>query len=131
MTPKAPQLMGFPLGGVDADGRLEWSRGNRSVREVLLNILLTRPGERLMRPTFGAGLRNWIHHPNNETTRALIADAARRACERWEPRVEILDVTATADPSHPAQVNLSIRYRLRYDGARDQFDLSLTLDTGV
>ena len=43
--------------------------------------LLTRPGERLMRPEFGAGIRSFIHHPNNETTRALIADAAQEAAE--------------------------------------------------
>ncbi|NTV10558.1 MAG: GPW/gp25 family protein [Zoogloea sp.] len=121
-------LCSFPLfGGLDAGGRLGWSEGNASVREVIMNILLTRPGERLMRPEFGAGLQNFIHHPNNETTRALIADAALRAISRWEPRVTVEEVRAAADSERLSVVNLAIRYRLRTDGSRDTLDLALEL----
>jgi len=124
----APGLFSLPLlDGVDADGRLAWSEGNKSVRECMLNILLTRPGERLMRPEFGAGLRNFIHYPNNETTRSLIADTSRRALERWEPRVLMEDVRVLADPQRPSYVHLSIHYRLRYDGSRERLDFSFNL----
>ena len=124
----APGLSSLPLlDGVDSNGRLPWSDGNKSVRECMLNILLTRPGERLMRPEFGAGLRNFIHYPNNETTRALIADASRRALERWEPRVLMEAVQVLADPQRPSYVHLSIHYRLRYDGSRERLDFSLNL----
>jgi len=88
-------LTSFPLlASPVAGGRQHWQTGNASVREVMLNILLTRPGERLMRPEFGAGIRSFIHHPNNETTRALIADAALRALldARAEGRRELLEV---------------------------------------
>jgi phage baseplate assembly protein W len=115
------------LDGVDGAGRLAWAEGNKSLRECMLNILLTRPGERLMRPEFGAGLGNFIHYPNNETTRALIADAARRALDRWEPRVLIEDVRVLAEPQRPSHVHLSIHYRIRYDGARERLDFSLNL----
>ena len=124
----APGLLSLPLlDGVDADGRLPWSEGNKSQRECMLNILLTRPGERLMRPEFGAGLRNFIHYPNNETTRSLIADTSRRALERWEPRVLMEDVRVLADPQRPSYVHLSIHYRLRYDGSRERLDFSFNL----
>lgn len=119
------------LDGVDAAGRLAWAEGNKSLRECMLNILLTRPGERLMRPEFGAGLGNFIHYPNNETTRALIADAARRALDRWEPRVLIEDVRVLADPQRPSHVHLSIHYRIRYDGARERLDFSLNLSSNA
>ncbi len=119
------------LDGVDADGRLAWAEGNKSLRECMLNILLTRPGERLMRPEFGAGLGNFIHYPNNETTRALIADAARRALERWEPRVLIEDARVLADPQRPSHVHLSIHYRIRYDGSRERLDFSLNLSSNA
>jgi phage baseplate assembly protein W len=128
----APELMSLPLlDGVDADGRLAWAEGNKSLRECMLNILLTRPGERLMRPEFGAGLRNFIHYPNNETTRALIADAARRALDRWEPRVTIEDVRVLADPERPSFAHLSIHYRIRFDGSRERLDFSLNLGSTV
>ena len=72
MTIPMPNVISWPLGGVDADGRLDWSRDDKSIREVMLNILLTRPGERLMQPDFGAGLLDFVHQPNNETTRNLL-----------------------------------------------------------
>ena len=128
MASSAPRLLSFPLlDGVGADGRLAWADGDKSIREVMLNILLTRPGERLLRPDFGAGLRDFIHHPNNETTRALVADAVQRALVRWEPRVSIEEVRVVPDPQRLSHINLSIRYRLRQDGRRDSLDLAIEL----
>jgi phage baseplate assembly protein W len=122
------ELLSFPLlDGIVADGRLAWQQGNESVREVMLNILLTRPGERLMRPEFGAGILDYIHQPNNETTRTLIVDVARRAITRWEPRVTLEEVSLRPDPIRLSQVNLSIRYRLLHDGSSGSLDLSVTL----
>ena len=121
-------LNSFPLfDGVGGSGRLAWQSGNGSIREVMLNILLTRPGERLMRPEFGAGILDYIHHPNNETTRALIVDAAQRALTRWEPRVNLEEVTLVRDPQRLSHANLSIRYRLRHDGSSGSLDLALEL----
>ena len=127
MNGPLPPLVSFPFGGAGPDGALRWATGNHSVRECILNVLLTRPGERLMRPGFGAGLRRFVHQPNNETTRALIADAASRAIQRWEPRVILEEVRVLPDPDRPAHVNLSIRYRLRSDRSPGRLDLSLAL----
>ena len=126
MNQKPSLLTSFPLlNGVGDNGRLEWQEGNKSIREVMLNILLTRPGERLMRPEFGAGILDYIHYPNNETTRALIVDAARRALTRWEQRITLEEVTMEPDPQRFALANLSIRYRLRHDGSPESLDLAL------
>ncbi len=128
MSSNRQGLTSFPLfDGVAKSGRVEWQTGNASIREVMLNILLTRPGERLMRPEFGTGVLDFIHYPNNETTRALIVDAAQRALTRWEPRVILEEVSLVPDPLRLSHANLSIRYRLRHDGSRDSFDLALEL----
>ncbi|MEW6218537.1 MAG: GPW/gp25 family protein [Thermodesulfobacteriota bacterium] len=129
--PRGTTILSFPLlGELTPDGRLAWSTGEQSVREVLLHILLTRPGERLLRPEFGAGLRDFVHRPNTEATRALLADSVRRAVTRWEPRVILEDVFALPDPTRPAVVHLSIRYRLRVSGEPERFDLTLELTGG-
>jgi phage baseplate assembly protein W len=121
-------LASFPLfDGVGANGALAWQTGNKSIREVMLNILLTRPGERLMRPEFGAGIRNYIHQPNNETTRALVADAAQRALARWEPRVAVEEVRVVPDAHRLSHIHLSVRYRVMRDGSRESFDLAIEL----
>ena len=118
--------VGFPLGG-PRDGRFGFARGDEALRESIWNILLTRPGERLMRPDFGAGLGRYIHQPNTEATRALIADAARRSVTRWEPRVVVLDVRAVADRADPAVVHLSVEYRPVSGSRPARLDLSISL----
>jgi uncharacterized protein len=128
-APITPYL-GYPLfDGVDEGGRLPWQEGNKSIRESMINILLTRPGERLLRPEFGAGLRGFLHHPNNETTRSLMRDSAQRALSRWEPRAIVEEVHVVTDETRLSHVNMSIRYRLLQDGSRDGLELSLQLGT--
>ena len=131
MRTPVPEIMSWPLGAIDEDGRLNWSREDQSIREVMLNILLTRPGERLLRPTFGAGLLNFVHQPNNETTRHLIASVVRKSLELWEPRVEIDEVQVQASPASVADVHINIRYRMRYSQRRSELGFTLNLSLPV
>lgn len=122
-----PSLLSWPLGGIDEDGRLAWSRDEQSVREVLLNILLVRPGERLQRPGFGAGLLNFVHQPNNETTRHLIKGVVQKALQNTEPRILVTDVAVLPSPDSVADVHIVVRYRLRHSSAASELGLTLTL----
>ena len=127
MSAPLPGLFSWPLGG-EVGGRLRHAEGDRSVREVMLNILLTRPGERLMRPEFGAGLLDFVHLPNNETTRRTLAGVVRKSLALWEPRVVVESVQALPDPVRLAEVHLNIRYRLRHSSVPQEFSLSLDLE---
>lgn len=130
MTSVLPLIQSWPLGGIAADGRLPPARDDESVREVMLNILLTRPGERLMRPQFGAGLLDFIHQPNNQTNRALIASLVQKAISEWETRVVVLGVGVEPDPQDPATVHIEVRYRLRHGRVPQTLGLNLMLAGG-
>ena len=121
-----PSVMSWPLGSIDQQGRLAFSSDDSSVREVIRNILLTRPNERLMRPQFGAGLLDFIHQPNNETTRTLMARVVKKAIEQWETRVLVDDVSVLADNTSLSKVQIIIRYQMRY--ARQPLQMTLGLD---
>ena len=133
MSAPIPNILSWPLDGIDSDGRLRATRDDASVRDVMLNILLTRPGERLMRPTFGAGLLDYVHQPNNQTTRSLIANLVRKALEQWETRVVVEEVRVLPDPESPAEAHIQIRYRMRHSppGAAVPRELGLSLTLGV
>lgn len=113
---------------VTARGTYCYTQGNESIRQCIWNILLTRPGERLMRPEFGVGLRDFAHHPNNETTRRLMADMIQRGIERWENRIELNAVEISMDPINLAQVNITISYKLRNNGQADGLSFNLSMD---
>lgn len=128
MTIPSPNLQSFPLGSIAADGQLHWSRNDQSVRESLLNILLTRPGERLQRPDFGAGLLNFVHQPNNETTRNLMASVIRKSVSLWESRIAVDSVDVTQSPADLADVHITVRYRMKH--LNQPAELGLTLNLG-
>lgn len=123
-----PNIMSWPLGGIDEEGRLSWSVDDQSIREVMLHILLTRPGERLQRPDFGAGLLNFVHQPNNETTRNLMASVIRKSLEQWEPRIVVEGVDVAPSPTSVADVHINIRYRMRF--AKISSELGFTFNLG-
>lgn len=126
MQSPLPPLLSFPLRGVD-DGRLAYAFDHDSVREVIWNLLATRPGERVMRPEFGIGLHDFVHRPNNESTRRAIQDAIKQGIRRWEPRVELDRVVVTAHPEHPDEIDIGIHYRLVQDGSQSSFELTFQL----
>lgn len=123
-----PNVMSWPLEGVDENGRLQFARDDDSVREVIRNILLTRPGERLLRPQFGAGLLDFIHQPNNATTRTVMANVVRKAIEQWETRVRVESVEVLPDDGRLSTVHIIIRYTMRH--APQPRQLSFALDLG-
>lgn len=121
------RILSFPLAGTGTDGSFTWAASSDSVRDVVWSILLTEPGERLMRPEFGAGLKRYIHQPNNETTRRLIADVALKALQRWEPRIDIIELNVTSSARELNRVSLNIFYRIRATGTQETVQLGLQL----
>ncbi|HRX02336.1 MAG: GPW/gp25 family protein [Anaerolineae bacterium] len=121
------QGLGFPP-RVGGDGRLYWSVGEQNVRESLRIILLTEPGERLMRETFGCGLRRFLFEPNTVTTRQLIKERIIEAVGRWEPRVALQEVTVEGTPDDPRLVAITIQYRLIATQSVERLSLSLQLE---
>src|SRR5688500_5829970 len=115
MTP-AP-LLGWPLLPLPDDaGQLTWPTLEQSVAQQIRVLLQTRPGEQLMRPTFGAGLENFLHEPNNLTTHRRIRDLVSTTLARGEQRIIVDDIAVNTPADQPAQVRVEIAYRLRRTG---------------
>jgi phage baseplate assembly protein W len=102
--------LAFPL-RVGIRGLAE-SAGVARVEESIRVILGTQYGERVMRPQFGANLKGLIFAANNATTASLASYYVKDALDRWEPRIDVLDVLVTND-LQMGQLVIEIRYRLR------------------
>lgn len=83
------------------------------IRQSIMIIMGTEPGERIMRPDFGAGLNRFVFEPANTTTMALIQTRVRGALVDWEPRIEVLDVKVTLDPNERNLLLIETTYRVR------------------
>jgi phage baseplate assembly protein W len=123
-------FVGWPLDVPDSSGSLDYSTDSQCLREALWNVLMTNPGERLMRPSFGAGLNQWIGQPNTQSTRQLIASSITTAVGTFEQRVALSSVDVAVDPNDAAQVLITLSYAARGSVAAPPEQLTLTLTLG-
>ena len=128
-----PQL-DEPLGkaGLQLSGRgqIETVTERSSVRQAILLLLSTRPGERVMRPQYGCDLHRLVFSPNDDTTAGLAIHYVRQAIEFWEPRIDRvrLDAVRSLDEESPGLLEISLEYRLRatLENERLVYGLNLT-----
>lgn len=114
MTPEAEILgrgFAFPL-AIGAHGGIAPQRLDAKVRESILVILGTQPGDRLMRPDFGCDLGSLVFAGNTPATANLATYHVEEALRRWEPRIELQGVTVENDTG-AGRLLIHVRYRLR------------------
>ena len=102
----------FPL-ALDRRRELAQVAYEEDIRQAILIILGTDPGERVMRPDFGAGLNALLFEPLNTATMTLARQRVERALIRWEPRIEVQEVSVTADNRELGKLLIDIRYLVR------------------
>lgn len=107
----------WPL-GVDHTGALALTSPAADLEDSIRVVLLTAPGERVMRPHFGCRIWDLLFEPVNANLVGLIAQAVREALAQWEPRIEVEDVRPVQDDDDAALVRISIAYRVRATNSR-------------
>jgi len=110
----------FPL-AVDHTGGIALVERTAEIEQAIHLVLGTSHGERPMRPEFGSGLADLVFAPADATTAGRIIYEVRTALERWEPRIDVLDVEVTPDPGDAAALYVDITYAIR--GANDRRNL--------
>ena len=102
----------FPI-APGADAEIALVSDEQDVQQSIRLILDTEPGERVMRPDFGAGLRGLIFEPITVGLIALVQHRVEQALTQWEPRIRLQAVTVTADQASSGRLNVEVSYILR------------------
>ena len=118
----------FPV-TVDPFGRVASSSGAEKIRQSVLLILGTEPGERLMRPDFGCPFRSLVFEPDTPSTARVAEFRVREALVRWEPRIEVQSVVVDNRVQQFSGHSLSIHilYRVKSTGFQDGVTFELPL----
>ena len=98
---------------VDHSGSISLTNGVADLDCSVQLILMTAPGERLMRPEFGCRIHELVFEPINASTLGLMKHAVRQALAQWEPRITVEDVEVRADADTPGLVRIHVGYRVR------------------
>ena len=101
----------FPL-RPDARGGLALASGAEDVRQAIRIILGTAPGERPMRPEFGCRLGDFVFETLDSATTARLREEVAAALRRWEPRIDLLDVSCDLSDLAQGRVLVDVSYAL-------------------
>ena len=102
-------------------GGLRYIKYEDDVEQAIGIILETARKERVMLPSFGGGLRDWVFASNSPQTQRAVEAAVRRALVENEPRIDVESVRATASTDTQNLLLIAIDYVVR--GSNSTFNL--------
>jgi hypothetical protein len=112
----------FPV-GVDGRGGIALAADTTDIDQAIVAILSTGIGQRVMRPDFGCKIHDLAFAPINAQTLGLVQRYVEEAIGWWEPRVDVVEVEVTTDPSMRAVGKLIINIRYRVKATQDERSL--------
>jgi len=102
----------FPV-ATDATGGIALVVREQEIEQAIHLILATAPGDRPMRPEFGCRVHEHVFGPANAATAGQIAYDVETALERWEPRIDVVDVGVSFDRVDEARLYIDVTYAIR------------------
>ena len=101
-----------------------------SVKQNFKNLLLTSPGERIMDPNFGVGLRNLFFELNDSITADEVRSRILEQVSVYLPFITVLEINIVsgdnADPLSQIGMNtmsVGVVYHIQQIGASDTLDI--------
>jgi len=83
-SPKFPLQLDFHVGAYSLNTTLL-----EVAKQNFMNVLLTSPGERLMDPEFGVGLRRYLFEPNTPGLHTSIATQIQKQTNKYAPYIQL------------------------------------------
>jgi phage baseplate assembly protein W len=93
-------------------GKVSMVSAEEDIKQSLLILLSTSPGERVMQPTFGCGLKHHVYENIDESTITILKDLITRAILFFEPRVKLEMILSDASAAYEGRLDFTIMYRI-------------------
>jgi phage baseplate assembly protein W len=120
------QAIHYPLAISGPSGRLRQETDYEAyIRQLIRQVLLTAPGERINRPEFGAGVRRLVFAPLSPATASLAQTTIYQALTTWlDALIRVEDVRAQA--IEPGRLDIAVTYLVRARGERRFLNVEVT-----
>jgi len=93
-------------------GAVAMVSAEEDIRQSLGILLSTTPGERVMQPSFGCGIKHHVYDSINESTITILKDLIRRAILFFEPRVALETIVADSSAAMDGRLDFTIVYTI-------------------
>jgi phage baseplate assembly protein W len=103
-------FLDFPL-AIDTRGRIALTDEDDHVRDMIMQVLFTAPGERVNRPEFGCGLKQLVFAPASDALAAATEQLVHGSLLRWlEP---VISVERVAVAVSDGSLEITVAYARR------------------
>ena len=109
-----PLNIKFPF-QFDAKGHTASTGDDDHIRDMIEEVLLTSPGERVNRPDFGSGLLQLVFAPNSPELAAALQFTLQSALDRWLG--DLIAVRKLSVEAVDSTLTIAVDYVVRQSGA--------------
>jgi len=97
------------------------------IKQNLKNLVLTNPGERIMMPEFGVGIKTFLFELNNSNTQGAIQSAIVTQAKKYMPFINVENVIFNVDEFNaPESLQVTLLYNVQSLELSDELQLLIT-----
>jgi len=96
------------------------------LRDLIVQVLLTNPGERVNLPEFGVGVQRLVFEPSSEAMRATTQFLISNNLQRWlGDRITVEGVTVSSEVGYEETVTIEIVYTVKVTQERQRVQVQI------
>ena len=95
------------------------------VKQMILQVLFTSPGERINRPDFGCGIRRMVFAPNDDVTASLTQITILQALNTWLG--SLITVQEVKVEANNERLEIGISYSLKAQNGPQYLNVEVTI----
>jgi len=114
----------YPFAINEGQGQLAQERDyDAHVKQLILQVLFTAPGERINRPEFGCGVKRLVFSPGGEVAATLAQTTIFQALDRWLGSV--IKVKEVSVKAHNETLDIRVGYIVIARGTQQYLNLTV------
>lgn len=103
----------FPVQADPLTGKILMVSQEEDIRQAVRLILMTRQGERVMRPELGCRIYDFAFGTADHTSLSRMEHAVEEALEIWEPRIADVEAHVSVEDGALGCLMVEVSYRVR------------------
>jgi phage baseplate assembly protein W len=108
----------FPPSFDDGTGSATLVTADEDITQSLRILFETRPGERVMHPTYGCRIHDYLFEPMNAATMRAMEAAIARAVLFFEPRITLQETKMRVADAVEGKLRIELNYLVRQTNSR-------------
>lgn len=121
----------FPPAFDGATGEAALVTEDEDIRQSLRILFDTRPGERVMHPTYGCRIHDYLFDPMNAATLRAMEAAIEQAILFFEPRITLQQAKVHITDAAEGRLAIDVTYTVRQTNARSNIVFPFYIDEGT